>query len=294
MTLPSGLVLGIDIGGTSVKAVLMSGEKMIASGKSEAYDRPGRGRLIEAVRSACSGMDVHGCAVGLCAPGAWDDVTMSVAQSAHVPGIVGIPLDDLVEESLGLRAGVRVSTDAHAAAYDVWKSERLRGRLLAISIGTGVGAAVLDDGHLLRVSGRSSGHMGQWDVSLEGECGDTPIGPDGGRGALEAYLGAAALRRRYGDDLSGFAMRLNPNDPPLRALARALRIAHAVYRPDHVRLLGGLGVRLGERVAHIHSLVCDQLTSLARPGWSLIAGRDDFHAARGAAALVAESPGIAE
>lgn len=288
MTLASGFVLGIDIGGTSVKAVLMSGERMIASGKSEPYDRPGRGRLIEAVRRACSGMDVQRCEVGLCAPGAWDDATKSVALSAHVPGIVGIPLDDLVEESLGLRTRVRVSTDAHAAAYDIWRSERLRGRLLAISIGTGVGAAILDDGQLLRVSGRSSGHMGQWDVSLEGEGGETPIGPDGGRGALEAYLGAAALRRRYGDDPSVIEARLDANEPPLRALARALRIAHAVYRPDHVRLLGGLGVRLGGRVAQIHTLVCDQLTSLARPGWSLEAGRDDFHAARGAAALVAE------
>jgi hypothetical protein len=29
----------------------------------------------------------------------------------------------------------------------------------------------------------------------------------------------------------------------------------------------------------------DRLTSLARPGWTLSAGDDDFHAARGAALL---------
>jgi hypothetical protein len=57
-----------------------------------------------------------------------------------------------------------------------------------------VGASVLDEGgKFLHVSGESPGHFGQLDVSLET---DPPIGPDGGAGSLEAYIGTAALIAR--------------------------------------------------------------------------------------------------
>jgi hypothetical protein len=62
-----------------------------------------------------------------------------------------------------------------------------------------VGAAVLDDGKLLRVEGDSPGHIGQIDVSIPGaDC----IGPDGGAGGLEGYIGVPALQRSLGADLS--------------------------------------------------------------------------------------------
>ncbi|MBV9490447.1 MAG: MFS transporter, partial [Verrucomicrobia bacterium] len=61
-----------------------------------------------------------------------------------------------------------------------------------LALGTGVGAAVLDDGVPLRVDGDSPGHLGQIDVSLDDRA---PIGPDGGAGSLEGYLGVPAIRR---------------------------------------------------------------------------------------------------
>ena len=52
--------------------------------------------------------------------------------------------------------------------------------------GTGVGASVVDgNGQFLHVSGETPGHFGQLDVSLETNA---PIGPDGGKGSLEALV----------------------------------------------------------------------------------------------------------
>lgn len=285
MNLPGAPILGIDIGGTSVKASLLAHGTAPASGKSDAYSRPTRDQLLLAIQQACRDLGRHAHVVGVCAPGAWDEATKTIAHSANVPGIVGTPLDALVHQALGARAPVHLFTDAHAAAHDVWSRERLRGRLLCVSIGTGVGAAVLDDGALLQVSGRSSGHMGQWDVTLDEAPQDVPIGPDGGRGTLEAYLGAESLRRRYRAESESIPPRLSADELPIRALARALRIAHAIYRPQHIRIVGGLGIRLGLTLLPLRACVSDQLTSLARPDWTLAVGSDDFHAARGAARL---------
>jgi hypothetical protein len=73
------------------------------------------------------------------------------------------------------------------------------------------------------------------------------------------------------------------HEPPLRALVRALRIAHAIYRPQHVCLTGGVGVRLNPLLNEIKGAVEEDLTRLARPGWTLTTGDDDYHAACGVA-----------
>ena len=58
-----------------------------------------------------------------------------------------------------------------------------------------------------------------------------PIGPDGGAGSLEAYIGVPALMRQYGS-MDAFFGRLQIMDAPMQALARAIRICHAIYRPQ--------------------------------------------------------------
>ena len=133
------------------------------------------------------------------------------------------------------------------------------------------------------MGGGASGHLGQIDVSLRD--GELPVGPDGGAGGLEAYIGVASIRRQYGDDVSAAVSRFRGTEAPLRALARALRICHAIYRPDHICLCGGIGVRLTHLLPQIRELTEDRLTNVARPGWTLTCGDDDFHAARGAALM---------
>jgi predicted NBD/HSP70 family sugar kinase len=266
--------LGIDIGGTSVKAVLLDGDRVVASGRSEPYTRPDEAGLERAVREAIPREANGAHAVGVCAPGLRDETTGRITYSANVPGLTARPIAGFIP----IDAPLTVVGDALAAATDVHATEQLRGRLLAISLGTGVGASVLDDGVPLRVSGASPGHFGQLDVTIPGH--DVPLGPDGGRGGLEGYIGLPSLRARYGDKIL-----IGADDPPLLALARAIRIGHAVYRPDHVRLLGGVGLALADRIEDLRRHVSKELSRVARPGWTLACGSTDLHAARGAARL---------
>jgi len=123
----------------------------------------------------------------------------------------------------------------------------------------------------------SAGHIGQIDISLNGP---EVVGPDGGRGGLEGYIGGSALLARYGENA---ASQIRPEDLAFRALARTIRICHALYRPHHVCLAGGTGIRLAPLLIPLRAEIESALTTLARPGWTLSCGEDDFHAARGAA-----------
>jgi predicted NBD/HSP70 family sugar kinase len=220
---------------------------------------------------------------GICVPGLLNESRSMVTLSVNVPGLMGLDLSQMVRDALGEGIpSVKVCNDAISCATDVVVSLRLSGRTLVIAMGTGVGCAVLDDQTPLMVEGESPGHIGQLDVTVD----DPPtIGPDGGAGGLEGYCGVPALRRRFGDDINPHLDRLTESDPCLRALARAIRICHAVYRPHNVVLAGGVGIRLRSRIPILQKLVDANLTSVARTDRRMVSAVDDFHAARGAARL---------
>lgn len=275
--------LGIDIGGTSVKAAVCVDGELIRTGQSPFYAKPSTDQLLQAIRAA-AGSIRELKSVGLCVPGLLDRARRVITLSVNAPGLTDISLDQLVPQALGLSGDrpTTISNDAAATAYDIFKSRHLTGRLLVLTIGTGVGAAVLDDGELLRVEGDSPGHIGQIDVSIPGaDC----VGPDGGAGGLEGYIGVPALQRNHGADLAIALPNLRGDEPAILALVRCLRICHAIYRPQHICLCGGIGIRLRHLLPIIRKKVEHQLTSVAQPGWTLDCGADDFHAARGAAQL---------
>lgn len=289
--------LGIDIGGSSVKVAVVVDGRPKATARSGTYIRPDRPTLLNAVRRGIAALPRPASgrfdAIGLCVPGLRDASGRLVIASANVPGIVGLDLHTLPREAMvpGLEclapgAPLIILGDAHAAAIELARMFPEHGpdrRLLCLSIGTGVGACILDGDSPLRVSGASPGHLGQIDVSIPLDDGSVPLGPDGGRGGLEAYIGLSALLTRLGPPAETLAERMPPGDPALRALARALRIAHAIYRPDAIALAGGVGIRLASHGPAIRALVDSELTGVARPGWRLVFGTSDFHAAIGAA-----------
>jgi predicted NBD/HSP70 family sugar kinase len=191
-----------------------------------------------------------------------------------------------VRESVGgSPRHIEVATDAVATAFDIYMMHGLRGRLCSIALGTGIGLGVIDDGGVpLFVHGESPGHIGQMDVSIEGQ---PVIGPDGGAGSLEGYLGSPALVQRYGADMARILAKLGENDPPLKALARTIRICHAIYVPQHVALVGGIGIRMGHLVPTLRRMVDKDLSHIACKEWTLRCGSDDFHAATGVARYAA-------
>jgi predicted NBD/HSP70 family sugar kinase len=278
------IALGIDIGGTAVKAAASKDGRVLWAAQSPFYAKPTTEVLRAAIRETVAGRLTDLDTVGLCVPGLFDKDSRTISMAVNVPGLVGISRDDLVPNALGLIVDgrARILNDASAAAHDIYSTRQMRERLLVIALGTGVGSAVLDDGKPLVVEEGTPGHLGQIDVSVPGI---EVVGPDGGAGGLEGYIGVAALRRRYGSDVSAAVATFRGEEPPMLALVRAIRIAHAIYRPHHICLCGGIGIRLRHLLPVLRKKIEAKLTSLARPGWTFTAGDDDFHAARGAAAL---------
>jgi glucokinase len=282
------ICLGVDIGGRSVKVAARDGTRWLWTGQSATYVRPDADTLLAAVRSAISVAHERIDALGMCVPGLMDEQRRVVLEAVNVPGLQGIPLERLARDAVEGRliTTPTIHNDTAAAAHDLFVTRKLTGRLLVLALGTGVGAAVLDDGVPLIVEGQTAGNLGQFDVSVPGH---DVIAPDGGAGGLEGYIGAGALAAQYGPDVSAALAKFTGNEPAMTALVQTIRIAHALYRPNHIVLAGGIGIRLNHLLPILRHRIAHRLTGAARPSWTLTCGDDDFHAARGAALLAAKA-----
>jgi predicted NBD/HSP70 family sugar kinase len=312
------LSLGLDIGGTSIKAALLRGGVVVAETRQTLADSTSVSSLSAAVRSAFLALEMVQepklTSVGVCMPGLWDEQARVLRHSVNIPALNNMRPDDWLPVVGGFTSQPVIVSDAHAAAYDIYAatagtksinppgsvlgsspgnasaSTKTSGsgaatRLLVASFGTGVGMCIIDDGKKLEVAGHSSGHLGQVDVGIMLEDGSIPIGPDGGRGGLEGYVGAGALSRRYGSEWPKLVHTWTGTTPPVAAVCKAFRIAHAIYRPHQIWIVGGVGLALESLHAELDGGIRRELTNLARPEWSLRFGTTPFHAARGAARL---------
>jgi len=298
------LAIGVDIGGTSVKAALVNtapGPQLVRAGQSSPYRNPTASVLTAAVTEAVAKLQLGDdaiAAIGMCAPGIIDTATGIVERSNNLPQLVGTSVTQIVRDALPAHTvdrPMRLVSDALAAATG-WEASQASatcvtrtGRTLFLVMGTGVGACVLDAGVPLIVTGPGPGHIGQLDVALAADvaAGTAPVGPVGERGSLESYVGLPALLRRYGDDrrLLAAAGVWSISDAPAAALTKAIRICTAVYRPQHIVLLGGVGRLFAGVASQMHAEASAGLTPLAREGWTLMCGSTVTDAAMGAALL---------
>ena len=188
--------IGIDLGGTNVKAVAVSAEGEVLEHSSCEVEDERAAALVEIVRRQIAQFErqrggLASC-VGVACPGQQAPDGLSMAS-------VGGRLHDLEgvvwTELLKAERPVPVLNDAHAALLgEVWKGAGLGCRdVVLLTLGTGVGGAILADGQLLKGHTGRAGHLGHI-------CLDAYGTPDiiGIPGSLEDAIGNCTLAARSG------------------------------------------------------------------------------------------------
>ena len=189
------LSLGIDIGGTNVKAVLLhsAGQRLArrrwkTAALGEGSEIPGRlaDAIIEFLASQKLG---PGNLVGVGVASAGLILNGEVKTSPNLPHWEGLKLRDGLSRGLGRR--VLLENDVNALAFGEWKLGAGKGAssMVCLALGTGVGGGLVLDGRLFRGSQGLGAELGHMSIDLKGRpclCGSL--------GCLEAYAGARAIR----------------------------------------------------------------------------------------------------
>lgn len=192
----SGLVAGVDLGGTKIQTVVVKNRRTVGSSRVETPQN-GAEAVIEAIaESVKASVDSAGehlshlAAVGVGTPGTIDEADGSVSNAANVPGFNPGPVPLAAELSKALGGiPVKVDNDVRVAVLGEWK--RGAGRpfknFLGVFVGTGVGGGLVLGSRL---------HSGR---GAAGEIGHTIV-KDGGRrcscrkrGHLESYAGRGQM-----------------------------------------------------------------------------------------------------
>lgn len=262
--------VGVDVGGTSARAGLVqpNGRLLFSTSWSTGINvRAGafRRALRQAVEAALRQADrrrlrVTGIGVGM--PG-FVDKEGRVAGSCNLPALNGAPLRAWLEEEFRLPA--RLENDVSAAAYGEFRfggHGNLRGPLLFVALGTGIGAGLIVDGQPARVT---QGCLGDPGHIIVDPSGDSPC-RCGGNGCLEAVASGWALV----EQARGLGMEVSPaeifrrarrGDRQLAQLARraarfvgiGLASLCALFNPRLVVLGGGTALEGGEPLRRLAS-----------------------------------------
>lgn len=187
-------IFGIDVGGTQVKARAFTADGTVLASHQVSLESSEKGpqRVREAIEilSRECGRSPEG--IGIAAPGmaAQDESCIAYLPESKVK-LEGLQWADFLD----VEVPVRVLNDAHAALLgERWLGAAQKfDNALLLTLGTGVGGAILWEGQLFRGHLGRAGHFGHLCLSPDGEPGLF-----GMPGSLEDCIGDQTIQARTG------------------------------------------------------------------------------------------------
>lgn len=185
--------IGVDLGGTNIKLAVVSHDgEVLEYLTCETEDNAGSWAetIKQQIAEAQNQRGEPASHIGLAAPGlaARDDLSI-VNMQGRLQGLEGLVWTDFLQTP----RPVRVLNDAHAALLgEVWKGAAAGfSNVVLLTLGTGVGGAILADGRLLKGHIGRAGHLGHISLNPDGL-------PDivGTPGSLEQMIGNCTLGDR--------------------------------------------------------------------------------------------------
>jgi glucokinase len=225
-------VIGVDLGGTNVRAGKIVGQKMVAH-RARTITAHGAQDLVlrEVLETIAAVFDNQVSAIGIGVPSLVDVDKGIVYSVENIPSWKEVPLKEILQQSFGIT--VHVNNDANCFALGEFYFGAGRGlqHLVGMILGTGLGAGIIIDGKLY--CGRNCG---------AGEIGKIHYKEH----TIEDYCSGRFFRQQYRIDGNILFERARQGDAQALEifntygdnLGQALMIALYAYDPEII-VLGG-------------------------------------------------------
>ncbi len=250
-------LLAMDLGGTDLKL-----GRVGAAGDVHGFVRvpsraaEGEGALFAAIAAAAAAAepDRRSAVVGFGSPGVLDPETGVIQdRTPHLKLPPEFPMRERLERLLGRR--VVIDNDANCAALGEHLAGAARGARVSITVtvGTGVGAGIVVDGHVLKGAFGGAGEIGHMPLGSTGPA--CACGVEGCAEPLASGSGLVSRARERGLAVASGEQVFASADPRAAGaiaelvdhLARMLGAATQLVNPEVIVLGGGLA-QAGERL----------------------------------------------
>lgn len=199
------LILGVDIGGTKIAAVLTTAYgEIVARGRNltpaQAGPDTGMSSVFSAIEKAMGSGQVAPSqllGVGIAAAGSIDSDKGKVIFSPNLPRWREVPLRNIIQQRFG--APAYLGNDATLAALGEWHFglKRKVDNLVYITVSTGIGGGIIANGKLYTGACGTAGEMGHMTIEVNGPCCNC-----GNIGCWETLASGTALAREAAKQIS--------------------------------------------------------------------------------------------
>ena len=184
--------IGIDLGGTRIKAVLIDADGRVLSENyqptNDGDDKIWKNAVARAVKELQTIVKADKITIGLSAPGLPNDINTCIAcMPGRMQGLENFIWADFLQQP------AYVLNDAVAAMMGetAFGAARNKKNVVMLTLGTGVGGAILIDGKPYQGAMNKAGHIGHMVINDEGDCDVT-----GMPGSLEECIGNCTVEKR--------------------------------------------------------------------------------------------------
>lgn len=226
------LLVGVDLGGTNVRAGLVQNGKIVSLHKRPISSQAEQNVIVDEVCETIATVltpKVRG--IGLCAPSMIKDGV--IYSTANIPSWRKVPLQKILEKRFGIPSHMNNDAKCFALGELYYGLGRGRQNLVGMIIGTGLGCGVIINGRLY--SGSNGG---------AGELGHAPYqGQD-----FEHYCSGRFFQREFGLDAAEIQNRADAGDAKAAQMLAAFGEPFAdvvmavlfAYDPEMIVLGGGV------------------------------------------------------
>jgi glucokinase len=300
----SEVTIGVDVGGTTVAAGLVTADGMVLEHVQAPTHAHGAGtaldtivELLDRLRNGGRARGVAVTGVGVGVPGTVDAERGVVGVDInHAPELASLPLAERLRARVDVPVFVDNDVNALALAEWMWGAGRGARSLVMLALGTGVGGGIVLDGRLQRGVAGNAGELGHVPIDFHG-----PPCICGGRGCLKAFvsgtdiarLGEAGLGRPVAAaEVFRLAAAGQPEAEAIveevcRALGAGLAVIVNGLNPERLLLAGSVAKSLRPLEGRIRARLAEYAFAAAIAATRLeILNLDKDATVRGGAALV--------
>lgn len=201
------MVIGLDIGGTNIKGVILDNQKVIAKIKVPTKSKTNQKIILDQIfkcieilikknknvgcRTLPTGRQAsHINRIGIGVPSPIDFKNQKILNPPNVIALKGLRLGKLVENKFKIKTIIDNDVHCLVLAEALLGAGKDKKMVVGLGLGTGVGGGIVIDNKIVYGKNGTAGEMGHMTISKHGRkcaCGQ--------RGCLEAYINEKGIRK---------------------------------------------------------------------------------------------------
>lgn len=191
------LIIGVDLGGTQVRAVLAHKDgSFLAQSKIPTEADQGLAHVLGRIDSVIADVikniePAQIIGIGIGAPGPLDPYQGIVYEPPNLPGWSAVPLRNILEQRWKLPTFLGNDANLAGLGEYTYGAGKDYNYLVYLTVSTGVGSGVIDNGHIIMGSRGLATEIGHTSLEVNGlrcKCGNI--------GCLETLASGTAMRRQ--------------------------------------------------------------------------------------------------